>query len=400
VTAFLLRLPLMLGGGALIARVLDDWTIFILAALSAAFSVLHALLLRVLPEKVDLRRFVLVMASSVLDSLGYVALGLYLWIQPDASMMLLSSVVMAATMLNTVSLRVGDVATMRVEVSCVILGIALRVGWSLFADAAQPGAIAVSAGLVLVSVYYLAAVNHAFLYRAVVVDARETQIEAAKLTAVGRLTGGIAHDFNNMLTAVLGNLELARMTKEPGEQDKLMSEAEQSARRGARLTRELLALSGRAHLEIAPRRPEGLVAAAIATLDLPAGASHSIRAIVAPDLPDVRADATLVVEALAGLLRNACEAMSEGGEVEISVRLTDALDTPTVTFGVRDHGKGIAPDLRPHLFEPYFTTKQVGAGSGLGLPMARGVAEQLQGGIEIQSTPGEGTEVLMHLPAA
>lgn len=238
----------------------------------------------------------------------------------------------------------------------------------------------------------------------------EQLAHARRLDAIGQLTGGIAHDFNNLLTVISGNLQLleAELADQPGVLETIGS-ALRAVDRGSNLTRRLLAFARRQPLQ--PR--------AVAVKSLLEELGHMLRrtlgemvsiAIECPsDIADVYADANELDTALVNLALNARDAMPRGGELVISARDV-ALDNQDnawkltsgdyVAFTVSDTGTGMPPDVRARALEPFFTTKAVGKGSGLGLSMVYGFVTQSGGDMSIDSRLGYGTRVELLLPVA
>jgi CheY-like chemotaxis protein len=225
------------------------------------------------------------------------------------------------------------------------------------------------------------------------------------MEAVGQLTGGIAHDFNNLLTAVGGNLELLRSVPD-ADRDALVGESLDAVHRASELIRRLLAFSRRQEL-----RPElvGVAARLEGTLSLlerTLGAHIDLELDVRDPQACTLVDPVQLDSALLNLAINARDAMPEGGRLALAVDTVvvsddDALDPPSghfVRVSVVDTGSGIAPELLPHVIEPFFTTKAQGEGTGLGLSMVYGFARQSGGTARVESTPGRGTRVSLLLP--
>ena len=242
--------------------------------------------------------------------------------------------------------------------------------------------------------------------------AEEQLQQAQKMEAVGKLTGGVAHDFNNLLTVILGNLELLSDFTEGDETaESFVETAVRATKRGADLTRHLLAFSRKQ-----PLRPEtvdtnDLVAGSSNLLNRTLGEQVTIELRLSPDLPAVLVDRNQLENALLNLALNARDAMSEGGTLWIETAMArhgegaglDKSDSPPgscVRLSVADSGTGMAPETLAQAFEPFFTTKDVGEGSGLGLSMVYGFAKQSGGHVEINSRVGAGTTVALYLPLA
>lgn len=240
-------------------------------------------------------------------------------------------------------------------------------------------------------------------------QARTELLQAQKLEAIGQLTGGVAHDFNNLLTAILSSLELVRKYLPPDDRIvRLIDNAEQGARRGATLTQRLLAYARRQPLKVQSidlrAQVEGLVDLITPSL------GPATRLVTRFDEPRLLAisDPGQLETAVLNLCINSRDAMPEGGEIEISgrrVRLEAGgpADLPAgdyAVLSVRDEGEGMDEETLMRAAEPFFTTKGVGKGSGLGLPMVHGLAAQSGGRLLLKSEKGRGTTAELWLPAA
>jgi len=235
-------------------------------------------------------------------------------------------------------------------------------------------------------------------------------VHAQKMEAVGQLTGGIAHDFNNLLGVVIGNLQLLERTlSENPAQLRKVNTAMRAALRGADLTRRLLAFARRQILEPEivdlNRHLKGWDELLHRTL----GESIEVHIMRAQDLWLTRVDPGQIESAILNLAINARDAMPQGGQltIETSNRQVDAafcVEHPELQPGdytciaVTDTGVGIEPQLLKNVFEPYFTTKEPGKGSGLGLSMVHGFAKQSGGAATIASKVGVGTTIRILLP--
>lgn len=234
---------------------------------------------------------------------------------------------------------------------------------------------------------------------------------AQKMEAVAELSGGLAHDFNNLLTVVLGNLiPLRERHQSKREDSELLDPAIEAAQRGAKLIRRLLSFSRQEVLEPAPvnlaRLSESLVTLLRSTLP------SEITIINTVESPDLLAfvDLHQLENAILNLCFNARDAMVEGGTLRLSAwreEVSPDSDLATslapgayVAISVEDTGSGIEPEAVDRVFEPFFTMKAPGQGSGLGLSMVYGFAKQSGGLITLNSETGRGTEVRMLLPRA
>jgi signal transduction histidine kinase len=229
-----------------------------------------------------------------------------------------------------------------------------------------------------------------------------------KLEALGQLTGGFAHDFNNLLMVIQGTLELAR--KRASEDERLgvlLGRAMEAAERGAALTKRMLAFARRQDL-----KPENISLSEVVhgmTEMMTRSLDPTMRIAVdfPADLPPVRIDRNQFELALLNLALNARDAMPSGGTLTISARPADQAPAPAnlergpfVQVAVADNGVGMDGDTLKRALEPFFTTKPIGKGSGLGLSMVHGLILQSQGAMQIMSRPNEGTIVSLWLPVA
>ena len=233
-------------------------------------------------------------------------------------------------------------------------------------------------------------------------------LQAQKMEAVGQLTGGLAHDFNNLLTVIIGNLA-ALQDQRPNDPaiGEFVEPALQSARRGVQLIKRLLTFSRQQPL--APEAVEiGLLIGDLAKL-IRRSLPETITLSCDPGHERVfaLADPAQLESALLNFALNARDAMPDGGRLHIAARPVtlgvDAgdFDLPSghyVVIEVSDNGSGMNPETLARACEPFFTTKRLGLGSGLGLAMAYGFARQSGGGLSIRSVPGQGTSVLLAMP--
>jgi len=234
-------------------------------------------------------------------------------------------------------------------------------------------------------------------------------IQAQKMDAIGKLTGGIAHDFNNLLAAVIGGLSLIeRRAVLADDQQRLLGMTKRAAEQGSELVRRLLAFARRQRLE--PRAIDlGPLQEAVSDL-----LSHTLGGLVNLEwrvedrVWPVFADQSQLELALVNLIINARDAMPDGGTVTLIAENRHVKDEEIpallagdyVRLAVRDTGSGISPEHLEQVMEPFFTTKDVGKGSGLGLSMVYGFAKQSDGAFRLESEIGKGTTAELWLPRA
>ncbi|MET7245242.1 MHYT domain-containing protein [Methylobacterium sp. EM32] len=227
--------------------------------------------------------------------------------------------------------------------------------------------------------------------------------QAQKMEAVGQLTGGVAHDFNNLLMAVLGSLELLRkrLPDDP-RMLRLLDNAVQGAERGAALTQRMLAFARRQDLKPAAVDLARLVRDMTDLLQRSIGPGVRIETRFPVGLPPALVDAHQLELALLNLVVNARDAMPEGGTVTVAARLEpgDGAGDSMLSLAVTDTGTGMDEATLARAQEPFFTTKGVGRGTGLGLSMVHGLAAQSHGRLVLRSRPGAGTTAEIWLPVA
>ncbi|WP_370154597.1 PAS domain S-box protein, partial [Ferrovibrio sp.] len=241
-------------------------------------------------------------------------------------------------------------------------------------------------------------------------ELQEQLRQAQKMEALGQLTGGVAHDFNNLLAVIVGNLELLDDQVQTAEKRQLVQQALRNATRGAELTQRLLAFGRRQTLKPSRIDVNALLGGMTDMLSRSLGETIQIDLQLAAGLPVVEADAGQLENAVLNIALNARDAMHGGGQLVIGTStriLTEPHALPDrlaeagtyVVVSLRDTGTGMTPEVRARVFEPFFTTKDIGKGSGLGLSMVYGFVQQSGGLVELDTAPGEGTELRLLLPA-
>ncbi|RAI60054.1 hybrid sensor histidine kinase/response regulator [Roseicella frigidaeris] len=242
-------------------------------------------------------------------------------------------------------------------------------------------------------------------------EAEERLRQAQKMEAVGQLTGGIAHDFNNLLTGIVGSLQMIQTRIAQGRVDGLdryILAARGAADRAAALTHRLLAFSRRQTLDPRPLQINRLVAGMEELIRRTVGPAIALEVVASGGLWTTLVDANQLENALLNLCINARDAMPEGGRLTIetanrwfddrTARGHDLRPGQYVSLCVSDTGVGMTPEVAARAFDPFFTTKPLGQGTGLGLSMIHGFAQQSGGQARIYSEPGQGTTVCLYLP--
>ncbi|NRB18622.1 MAG: response regulator [Rhodobacteraceae bacterium] len=235
-------------------------------------------------------------------------------------------------------------------------------------------------------------------------------VQSQKMQAIGQLAGGVAHDFNNLLTAISGHCDLLLLRHDQGDQDYGdLIQIHENANRAAALVSQLLAFS----------RKQTLLPEVLDLRDTLSDLTHLLNRLVGekvtltlshdPVMRSIRADKRQLEQVLMNLVVNARDAMPQGGEIRIETEVV-SLDRPIernratvpagdwVTVRVQDEGVGIDPDKIQKVFEPFYTTKRTGEGTGLGLSTAYGIVKQTGGYIFVDSIKGSGTEFTLYFP--
>lgn len=235
--------------------------------------------------------------------------------------------------------------------------------------------------------------------------------QSQKMQAVGQLAGGIAHDFNNLLTAMIGFCDLLLLRHKPGDPSFAdIMQIKQNANRAANLVRQLLAFSRQQTLQARILDITDVLTELTHLLRRLIGANIDLRIAHGTDLGLIKVDQGQMEQVLINLVVNARDSMANGGKLEIRtenlsnkkpISLTgDDILPPGewVTIAVEDTGTGIDPDVIPRIFEPFFSTKEIGAGTGLGLSTVHGIIHQTGGYISVDSVIGQGTTFRIYLP--
>jgi signal transduction histidine kinase len=237
--------------------------------------------------------------------------------------------------------------------------------------------------------------------------------QAQKMEAIGTLASGIAHDFNNLLRGIVGYAELVGQTVTDAEARADLDQVLRAAQRGQQLVRRIMAFSRQRELLRTPMRLEKPIQDAIDLLRASLPRTIDLRWHSDPDAPPVRADDTQIHQVLMNLVTNAAQALGdEAGVIEIALApfVGDASFREAhqhegsghlyALLTVTDTGPGMTEEVARRAFEPFFTTRPTGSGTGFGLAVVHGIVESYGGIVEIDSRPGDGTRVKIYLPAA
>jgi PAS domain S-box-containing protein len=235
-------------------------------------------------------------------------------------------------------------------------------------------------------------------------------LQAQKMEAVGRLAGGVAHDFNNLLTVIRSYADLLAEELEPGDRRREdVGEISRAADRASALTRQLLAFSRKQVLQPATMSLGAVIDGVEKMLGRLIGADIELITVNATDLGTVHADPGQIEQVIVNLVVNARDAMPDGGRITIETANVELSERdagrriavpagPYVMLAVSDTGHGMSPEVLEHLFEPFYTTKPQGQGTGLGLSTVFGIVRQSGGDVWVYSEVGHGTTFKIYLP--
>ncbi len=245
-------------------------------------------------------------------------------------------------------------------------------------------------------------------------DARLARLE--RMRTVNSLAGGVAHEFNNILVAILGFSDLGlRLLSNGGDAARVVTylkEIHAAGDRARRLVRQLRAFGKTGEQRLSKVDVRALVDELLALLDVALPSHQDVATELEPELPPLLVDQGALQQVLMNLCLNARDAMPSGGTIRISAERVH-FEQPVrcdschgdfsgdyVCIGVADRGDGIPQDMLGNLFEPFFTTKDPAFGSGMGLPVVHGTVHQFKGHVRVDSQPGRGTRIRLHLPVA
>jgi PAS domain S-box-containing protein len=236
--------------------------------------------------------------------------------------------------------------------------------------------------------------------------------QAQKMEAIGHLTDGIAHDFNNILTSVMGYIVMGMDKAEQLGEAKLaryLERAHQSSQRARELIQQMLTFSRGQRGEPRALALAPLIQEAVKWLDVSLPSSIELGIDLAPNLPPALLDPVPIEQVIMNLCINARDAMAGRGAIRIGLRLAEqagavcascrkAVSGRFIELAVADTGPGIAPEVLERMFEPFYSTKEVGKGSGMGLAMVHGIVHEYGGHVLVRTTPGQGTRFQVLFP--
>jgi len=238
----------------------------------------------------------------------------------------------------------------------------------------------------------------------------EKIFHAQRIDSIGNLAGGVAHDFNNILTSILGSTAIMkRKMKKHDPWYRIVDIVETAAKRGASLTRQLLTFARRSNVQFRPVILNDLIDETLHLFESTIEKTITVKKSLTNEVCLVNGDDGQIQQALLNLLINARDAMAEGGEISVQSEKID-FDTRKqaplsedrtgefVAISVTDHGIGMDRQIQQRIFEPFFSTKAQGKGTGIGLAVVYGVVNSHNGFITVQSEPGIGSQFTLYFP--
>ncbi|WGW03041.1 sensor histidine kinase [Tropicibacter oceani] len=355
------------------------------------------------------RQYALCLALYNLAALSFVSGPLYLLAVQDTALVLVGALGLVALLLNNFhkgemirEVVYSDAAQFTFVAAALIVLLYPNFGGTYQFMAAVVTAIGVT-------IYYYLALMGQLSRSQALRAAQHRYAQSQKARALNQFVGGVAHDFNNILTAVIGNLELHGALSDEKERAQVIRQAHEAAHRAAMTVRQLLATSGRARLRPAPISAAALHDQMHALLrDL---LSPGITLASEPGDRDLKvlADHDMLETVLVQLCLNAQDALQGRGRIWLRSAHVDTLPDidprpeappPYMAIIVEDNGPGVPPNALPMLTEPFFTTKPLGQGPGLGLSAVLGFARQSQGSLMVENRPKGGLRVTLLLPLA
>ena len=375
-------------------------------------TLVQTLAVTLLPTKIGRWGTALIFATCVGVGLAWTTGLLHLWLQDDSVLRMLGLLGLLWWLIYAVTARRNDPVMMTATLCAMSVAmIALPLtSWLVWGDTRE--AVLLTLTNAVGFVFYINAVRDVRVMRQTLAQAQDLAVEQSKAEALGRLTGGVAHDFNNLLTVISGNLELIRQIDDPAERQILLDEVAAAAERATRVTGQLLAYSRRAPMHVTRVDVTDLITELEMLLRRILSARITFRTRLQQPLPVVEVDRSQLETVLLNLAINAKDALSQGGSITLVVarehvqgqiyHTTSGVLPPGdyLRIDVDDDGEGMPPEVLSRAMEPYFTTKPKGRGTGMGLSMARGFAEQSGGALLLRSSQGAGSIATILLPEA
>ncbi len=393
----------------IIGYVLELWLLYPIYVIYAGCLLAGRQLIFRLENNRTVSLYITALMVMFAGALCFRMVSIYFWVQPQPQLDVVAVLMICASMMFTFSQRTAVPSSCYIEIGSDTIAMLFFASTLVF----QPdpslfdkvGALAF-VGIIL---YNWVVIAELFASRQAFKAARERSLQAQKMEAVGRLTGGVAHDFNNILTVVMGNLELYREVDNGADREALVDQAHAAAKRASQLTAQLLAFSRQSPMTLSQVDLHEFVGSFRTLTDRVLPATITFNVGIDDRCPPLLVDKVQLEVALLNLVINSRDALSGGGTITLTAQVAQSgpplgtamrHDGQFVRLSITDDGEGIAPEIVAKVTEPFFTTKNVGDGSGLGLPMVQGFAEQSGGLFSLESQLGRGTMASLLLPAA
>ncbi|MEO0364168.1 MAG: ATP-binding protein [Pseudomonadota bacterium] len=348
-------------------------------------------------EPITAKRLRLALSWSVFISSWYAGMVVYVASIGDGDYLILAACGTVGAALHTLSTNDKFSYSALIDLcTTVVAGIGVLLA-AVSAVASFWGSVATLFGGACVIGYFCIAVRQVLNDREMLQNRYEADVQDQKMRALGQLSSGIAHDFNNLLAVVSMNIELAKVANEKPEREKFLDHAYTAAESGAELIKQMMAYVRQSDLRVTEVNVPALMERLLSMLPRLLPARIDLGVDVAPDCT-VQCDPDMLESALLNLVINARDAIGDRpGRIDISVGVDHA--TSMVVIKVCDSGPGMDSKTLAKACEPYFSTKDVGHGSGLGLSMVKGFAEQSGGKLTLANRPVGGLDVRLYLPA-
>lgn len=350
-----------------------------------------------------------ILALNLLIGCAFSSLPIFLWYQNQDIYQFAAMALIVGATLNTLLVRsvlwevmlcylIPNTLAIFAIALCFVLEIHCT-GYSLISTV-----IAIS-----IFLYMLVAVREAYIANQKRLLAQRYLFQAQKMEAIGNLSGGIAHDFNNLLNVISGNLELLSDPQNTYPPAELIQEAKMATARGANLTKSLLAFGRTPNGNLSTEKIQPILAELNQMLVRLLPSSVDIEMSIDENLPEIQVEKNALMSALLNLAVNAGDAMTQAGKLTISVNIAQKKDASSgsfaglngdqyyVIFKILDTGHGIPENIIGKIAAPFFTTKEPGKGTGLGLAMVAEFASQSGGWFDISNRPSGGAKATLAL---
>ena len=395
---FITRMSLILICAVALSLAIAEPVILIWGIIYVVLDVSNFLLIRHTPRPVSRVRFAFLLLMSLLAVIWFGGMAVYLSFVQDGRYLFLGLCVCAGLALYCLTNHQAFGIAASIDVAAVVVtGLGISFATFLNAQTTSTGFAALVAG-VSVLIYFVMCVFKTIKDRIAMRAREDARAHDLKLRSLGQLTSGVAHDFNNLLTVVGGNIELAAIRTRDAEMRVCLEEARLAAERGASLVAQLLAYSRKSSLNAEQIDSARVLARIrkIAARAIPAGIN--LKVDMTGDHARLMVDVGLLETAILNLLFNARDAL-DGQYGNVCIRTELRAGGGILAITVSDDGPGMSPATLQRATEPFYTTKGPGEGTGLGLSMVKGFAEQSGGSLDLRNRPDGGLQASILLPA-